>query len=192
VESLYASVLWTASRLGLGSGLQWVQGGMSFNLVGPEATAVLPYARALFALLVLASVALACVAAWRVERRSAAAAARLFLVPLLAFICFNYVFSPQYLIWVLPLAAVATLEGRFAALACVLAATVLSPAIYPSFDDAYVRGLNGYESGLLLLRNLLLVAAWAMLAVQAVRLARTTAAAQLPSAGETDGQSLRR
>jgi hypothetical protein len=128
--------------------------------------AVLPWARALFVGTVCGSTVLATWAAVRVEMPFAAKTARLLLVPLLAFVAFNVVLSPQFMIWLLPLAALGSLEGNPWPMLAIPLATTLTPFFYPCPE--YGTGLNLGETIVLLLRNLMLIAVWAVLIVELI------------------------
>jgi hypothetical protein len=121
----------------------------------------LPWARAVFAGTVAISMALATWAALRLEKPTASQLARVLLLPLLAFVAFNQVLSPQYMVWLLPLAALAVFDGRLWLGLAITLATMLTPIIYPSLYGDYGTGLNLFETVVLLLRNLILVAVWA-------------------------------
>jgi hypothetical protein len=87
----------------------------------------------------------------------------LLLGPLLAFVAFNQVLSPQFMIWLLPLAALGTLEGNSWIVLGIPLATVLTPVIFPSFGGNYGRGLDSLETVVLITRNFILVAVWWLL-----------------------------
>jgi putative flippase GtrA len=165
VESLYASVLWLGKLLGAFP-LAWEHMSKWYEVRGAAADSLLPWARGLFAASVVASTALVATAAARLENISAPRLSRLLLVPLLAFIAFNPVLSPQFLIWILPLAALGSAEGRTWPALAVVAATALTPVIFPSLTGNYFHGLNLLETVVLVARNLILIAAWAAFAVE--------------------------
>lgn len=105
--------------------------------------------------------------------RGAVALQRAVLAALLAFVALGKVLSPQYLIWLLPLAALAWARGDRAVPALVAAAAVLTEAYFPRDYFELVAGDDG-TFALVAARNLLLLAALAG-AVRA--LATTTEAA---------------
>jgi hypothetical protein len=80
----------------------------------------------------------------------------------LAFVAFNKVLSPQYVIWLLPL--MAALPGRlgFRARGLWLASCALTTMVYP-FGLHWVLELRGWALGLLNYRNALLLATWLLL-----------------------------
>jgi hypothetical protein len=107
-----------------------------------------------------------------------------------AFVASNTIFSPQFHLWLIPLAAL-TLEGRNGGVPrwsvrgawAVFAATMIVPIFYPSRE--YTLGLGLWRTGVLLLRNLLLVYAavclWKGAAVLSEqRRGRVASLAQLP------------
>lgn len=160
VESLYASILWLGKQFDLLQ-LQWVWNTAWFEVQGPLPSSVLVWARALFVATVVVSVALGTWFASRWGGLSAGRIARLLLLPLLAFVAFNTTLSPQFMIWLLPLAALASLEGNKWVVALMPAATMLTPLFYPCHE--YNTGLNLLETSILLLRNLTLITAWGLL-----------------------------
>ncbi|HET7625887.1 MAG TPA: hypothetical protein VFM25_11545 [Verrucomicrobiae bacterium] len=95
--------------------------------------------------------------------------ARILLLPLLAFIAFNQVLSPQYMIWLVPVAALTSFEGIHGPALMVAIATMLTPIIYPSLHGDYNSGLDLFETIVLLLRDLILIAAWAWLFQETLR-----------------------
>jgi len=159
-ESLFASLIWAAGHLGL-TDATWVSVKRWTEVHGPMASALLPWARAIFVVTVLTSVTIASLAATRYRRPPPIGRlARLLLVPLLAFVAFNTILSPQFMIWLLPLAALATLSGSTWPPLAISLATVLTPVIFPSFGWDYGQGLNLFETVILVSRNLILAAAW--------------------------------
>lgn len=85
--------------------------------------------------------------------------ARLLLIPLLAFVALNQVLSPQYMIWLLPLAALGSLEGRPWMLCAISLATMLTPLFYP-VPNYYRPGLNLLQTLILFIRDGVLIAVW--------------------------------
>jgi hypothetical protein len=162
-ESLYASVLWLGNLLGL-TGVKWAAAQTWEEVQGPSALAVLPWARAMFVGTVCVSTVTAAWAAARVQMPSISKIARLLLVPLLAFVAFNVVLSPQFMIWLLPLAALGSLEANPLPMLAIPLATILTPIFFPCPE--YSTGLNLWETIVLLLRNLTLIAIWTMLIVE--------------------------
>ena len=109
--------------------------------------------------------------------------ARLLLVPLLAFVAFNTILSPQFMIWLLPLAAVGSLDGNPRPLLAIVLATMLTPVIYPSFGWDYGQGLNLLETFILVSRNLILAAAWWVLIKELWQIWRQGQPAKAPGLG---------
>lgn len=170
-ESFAASLIWGLKRLGL-TEASWVFVKRWFEVQGVMAAALLPWARALFVAAVFFSVAIASCAAARCQKLSIAWVARLLLGPLLAFVAFNQVLSPQFMIWLLPLAALATLDGNPWIVLGIPLATVLTPVIFPSFGADYSNGLNSLETMVLVMRNLILVVVWGLLIREQSRICR--------------------
>lgn len=167
VESLYASFLWAGKYLGL-TNINWTYARAWFEVTGPLPSAMVPWARGIFAITVLGSVAFSSwIVACRKEIKniSMAQIARLLLIPLLAFIAFNYVLSPQYMIWLIAIVALASLEENICPLFAIMLAIVLTPLFFPTSE--FATGLNEFQAFILILRNLLLVGAWIFLIKEA-------------------------
>ena len=86
-------------------------------------------------------------------------------MPISAFVATNIVLSPQFHLWLLPLAALVLVprsEGEHSrstrarrAAWCILFATVIVPVFYP--HRSYVAGLGLWRTAVLLLRNGVLI-----------------------------------
>ena len=154
IESLGGSILTAADRLGLYS--TNVFSSFAFELHGS-----LPRAVALLSILVqLATI----VAVWILYRRGPETAHRLVVAAaagVTAFIAFGKVLSPQFLIWLIPL--VPLVRGLVAP-GLLLAALSLTQAFFP----VRYRGVVdiGPETWLVVGRNVVLVALFAVLAAQ--------------------------
>jgi hypothetical protein len=163
VESIYASILWFGKLMGLYH-LTWEQTKAWKEVHGAIAAAVLPWTRVVWSAGMIISVAVATAAITRRGKLSAPYLCELLLVPLLSFVVFNQVFSPQFTIWLLPLAALASLGQNSWTSTAILLATMVTPIFCPSLFHDYGRtGLGEFETGVLLLRNLLLVVVWVSL-----------------------------
>ncbi len=164
VESLYAAALWLGHYAG--GAAVWVPAKASYEVQGGLADTLLPIAKVILVATTLASVALA---SWRAKddaARHPGRLARLCLLPLLAFVAFNFVLSPQYLIWLMGLVALATLEAWTWPLIAACVACALTPIIFPS--PTYRSGLDLPRTIVLNLRNLALVASWIGLLVELI------------------------
>jgi hypothetical protein len=155
-ESIYASILWLGKLFGVFD-LNWVFTKAWVEVTGPAATAVLPYAKIIFVATTFISVICACVISSKNQQWTLPNLARLLLIPLCAFVCFNIVLSPQYLIWIIALAAVAALDGRLHNVILITIAAVITPIIYPGFN--YGSGLRIVETIVLVSRNIMLIIA---------------------------------
>lgn len=168
VESLYSSVIWLLQSFGLIS-VRWVHTRAWFELQGPYASALLPWARGIFIGTVVFSIMMSTIGAARWEKPSIGRLAELLLLPLLAFVSFNTVFSPQFMIWLLPLAGLACLQGNPWPMFVVPFAAALNPIFYPSHE--YSTGLNLFQTLILLTRNLTLIILWTYLLIKSFQLA---------------------
>ena len=168
VESTYAAILWCGKLLGIWSAT-WFKASAWNEVHGPAATMSLPWAHMLWAGSTIFSVGVATWVTWKQRDFSLGRFAKVLLIPLIAFVAFNQVFSPQYMIWFLPLAALACLEAGehwpWPSLA-ILAATMVTPLTFPSFFHDYGTGLNLFEATVLLLRNLVLILVWGRLVIE--------------------------
>src|SRR6185503_15737609 len=129
-----------------------------FEIQGQAVDSVLPWSRLLFVAAVCASVLFVSWAALRCCKPSAPFLARLLLVPLLAFLAFNQVLSPQYMIWLLPFAAVGALDGKAFAGWLIALAAALTPLFFPTGE--YFSGLGFSRTLVLVGRNVLLLITW--------------------------------
>lgn len=191
VESIYASILWLGKFFGFAN-VHWAWARAWFEVQGPSASAVLPWARAMFATAVAGSTAFSVWMATRVplsfgnrdvvevNATPISLIARLLLIPLLVFVAFNQVLSPQYMIWLLPLVAIASLKGNLWPVVTIPLATLLTPWFFPTAE--YATGLNLTQTLVLLFRNFMLIAAWILLVREMLKRASApqTRVRQLP------------
>ena len=193
VGSLIASLVWALHFAGVEA--SWSLVGTSNEVGGPLAGALFMPARLFWVAATRASVVVATAAAVRLaraaDREAAPAIAMLMLLVAVAFVATNTVFSPQFHLWLIPLAAL-TLEGRHASVPpdgvrgawIVFLATIIVPTFYPTRE--YAEGLGGWRTGVLVLRNVLLLYAAFCLAKAAWSLSeerhghRVARVAQLP------------
>jgi 4-amino-4-deoxy-L-arabinose transferase-like glycosyltransferase len=162
IESVYAGVIMAGH--GLGQPMSVAESHAAYNLETPYAGLV----KSLHGLLFLA-VAGAIAGRFLARRRSVHPAARdlavllLSAVFLLAFVATNKVFSPQYLLWLGPLLALAYgFQPRLApGVVALLVISLLTQAIFPRFYKQ-LRELQPALIVLLNLRNVILIAllAW--------------------------------
>ena len=78
-------------------------------------------------------------------------------MPLLAFVAFNIILSPQYLIWLAVVVAVAALGRWTRPLLWITIAAFITPIILPGYE--YSTGRSLVEALVLVIRNSLLVLA---------------------------------
>jgi hypothetical protein len=187
VGSLAASIVWALHFLGADA--SWSLVGTSNEVGGQLADQLLTPARALWVFCTLAALVVAVMSARQVrlkadttsgEYETAPEAAALLLLPLVPFVATNTVFSPQFHLWLIPLAAL-VLEGRASlprpavhAAWTIVVATMIVPTFYPSRE--YTLGLGLWRTAVLLIRNSLLIYA-AICLIRAAREMRATAAA---------------
>src|SRR5688572_22946902 len=188
VGSLAASIVWALHFLGVDA--SWGLIGTSNEVGGPLADQLLAPARAIWVLYTLAAIGVAVMCARQVRLKAdpanggfttaPAEVAALLLLPLVPFVATNTVFSPQFHLWLIPLAAL-VLERRdtlpraaVRAAWVIFIATMIVPTFYPSRE--YTLGLGLWRTVALLIRNGLLLYA-AICLVRTARDMRLTAAA---------------
>jgi len=187
VESFAASVIWALHHVA-GVDATWSLVGTSNELGGPLADALLGPARILWIVSTLAAFGVAILSTLRMTRSTgqttAPAIAMQMLLTVLAFVATNIVLSPQFHLWLIPLAAL-MLEGRrnlppqaVRAAWLTFLATLLVPAFVP--HKQFGAGLGGPLTAVLLLRNTLLLYATACLARAAFAILSVSAPSQKP------------
>ncbi len=174
VGSLVASLVWLLHFTGVEA--SWALVGTSNEVGGPVAAQLLLPARLLWIGATLGSCGVAVAAGLRhgIHRLTASATAALLLLTVSAFVATNTVFSPQFHLWLIPLAAL-VLEDRHTLprLArrgawIVVAATMIVPTFYPSRE--YALGLGLWRTIVLVTRNALLLYATVCLWQSALRM----------------------
>jgi len=161
VESLWASVLWLLRDW---TGVTWVHAAASYEVQGGPAPAVLRVAVAVWAVGTAGAVLLSL---RPVDGPGPGAIAERALLPLLALVSLGPVFSPQYVLWIATVTALLVERERWRLAVAPLAAAVLTRVTYPA--PGYQTGLSSALTTLLVVRNLLLVAGLAWLAVWTAR-----------------------
>ena len=169
VESLGASILLVADRLGVYDARFFAGKGNSIDLHGtlPAAVGVLT------SLLLLAAVALVVWIYFR-GRESAEAFVVAFTASITAYVVFFKVFSPQYMTWLVPLVPlVAGTRGRIATAAFLAALLATQIEIYgfepihPVAGSSFLAGKpDAWAPWVLLARNLLLVGVFGFLVAE--------------------------
>ena len=162
-ESLLASIVWALHFLGVPVGWELVW--RSIEVTGPLASSLAGPGRVLWAAVTLACLASATQAAWRLAQTSRqvpiADMAAVLLLPVAAFVATNTVLSPQFHLWLLPLAALVLVpqpagpHGARRAAWCIVFATVIVPVFFPNRE--YATGLGLWRTAVLLLRNGVLI-----------------------------------
>jgi hypothetical protein len=180
VESLWSNLILLAHHL---AGLPAVVGYEfgAFDLLSPWSAT----AKALSGPVTLAALAAVAWLTWRRARHDGGLApadvSAVFAAGVLAFVLPNRVLSPQYLIWVMPLLAgmVAAADGggrapfpkgepAVRALVLGISAALLTQVIFP-FRYDQLRALGAFDSGLLTVRNALLIGVAAAVATALLR-----------------------
>ncbi len=138
----------------------------SNGLIGGHADAV----RSLFEFLGLASIALLAWLAWRREEHEDLLVCCATAV--VAFVALNKVFSPQYVAWLAPVAALLAVWGRAEAAALIGLSIVMTQVEFPRHYDQLVEGDGGIRM-LVAARDLVLLAALAALIARAPGSARS-------------------
>lgn len=179
-EAPLASIVWALHFLGVPAGWELVW--RSVEVTGPLATRLAGPGRLLWAAATFACLASAMLAAWRLAKTSRqvpiAEMAAVLLLPIAAFVATNTVLSPQFHLWLLPLAAlmlvpqpVGPLSARRAAW-CIVFATVIVPVFFPHRE--YATGLGLWRTAVLLLRNTVLIYATVSLWIAVRKMGRAT------------------
>ena len=160
IESTAAALLGFVAA----SSLRAVHSFGSSNLVGPAATTL----AALTLPVSLAAIAFAMFATWRGigrakgEEQANFALGRGVLLVLVSYMITGKVFSPQYLVWVVPLGVLLSLSRAGVSPWLLLALLALTQLIYPIFSTlGLLMQLSPWALGTVLLRNLLLLV-WAV------------------------------
>ena len=160
IESFGSGVL-LALHHAAGMPLAWTSSSGSQNLTGTVATV----ASVITTLVGLAALVLVWLRFTRGNTESAARFARYSAAAVVAFVAFGKVVSPQFLVWLL--AVVVLVPGRRGALATslLLAACVLTRLWFPDSYWELVKQFDPTASWLVLARDVLLVAVFAVLIV---------------------------
>jgi hypothetical protein len=179
-ESIYATLLWAGRLLG------WVQvntvevisrgaaGGWR-EVHGPLVSTMLPCIQKLFFVILLASTLISSMAANRCREFSPARLARILLLPLLGFVAFNQILSPQYVVWLLPLAAIGSLDTPRSTMLIILSTALFDEIMFHPFYRLAYLGFDKVQTTGLIIRNLLLITAWGLLFREMFLMARRPA-----------------
>lgn len=165
VESLPAAILWLGRHVADWP-VTWHRMPSWYELGGPAAEALVPWVRAVWVGVTGSSALLAAAALLLRPRLEFTEQVEALLLPVLAFAAFNFVLSPQYHIWFMPLAALLMVGRAPASAVSLLVATALIPLFYP--NASYHLGLTALRTGVLVLRDLLLIVAWTFLVRRAL------------------------
>jgi uncharacterized membrane protein len=181
-ESPLASIVWALHFLGVPAGWELVW--RAFEVTGPLASRLAGPGRLLWAVATLACLASATLAARRLAQTSRhvsiADMAAVFLLPIAAFVSTNTVLSPQFHLWLLPLAALVLVpppvgpHGARRAAWCILFATVIVPVFFPHRE--YSTGLGLFRTAVLVVRNGVLIYATVSLWLAVRKMGRTVSA----------------
>jgi hypothetical protein len=171
-ESLLASIVWALQFAGVPAG--WALVWRAVEVTGPLAAGLVGPGQLLWVVATLACLASATWTAWRlasVASQPPVGAMAAVLLPIAAFVATNTVLSPQFHLWLLPLAALvlstppqgpeiarepaSVPPEAIRAAWCIVAATLLVPVFYPSRE--YGTGLGLGRTAVLVLRNGLLI-----------------------------------
>lgn len=155
IETVPGSALTLLAALGI-SNVEVEFGSFSYNLVGPGADAVPGVLRLLQMPAVVGTLALGSLAVSRARRSRWGILVASVASALLALLVTNPVLSPQYLIWLLPLAPLLVGTMRWALVAAIGLTALLYPWLYSSLLE-----LDPLPAALLVVRNGLLLVAWA-------------------------------
>jgi hypothetical protein len=184
VVALLASIVWALHFLGVPAGWQMVW--RAYEVTGPVASGLAGPGRLLWAAATLACLTSATLAAWRLAGTPRpvpiANLAAVLLLPVAAFVATNTVLSPQFHLWLLPLAALVLVPqpdgapgvsaaARRAAW-CIVFASIIAPVFYP--HRSYETGLGLWRTAVLVLRNGVLIYATIGLWLEVRKMARPT------------------
>jgi hypothetical protein len=103
------------------------------------------------------------------ERTAFSEGARWTIAAVAAGIAFGHVLSPQFVLWLLPFPLLVAGRRGVLLAALVAAACLLTLEEFPGRYWQYAAGLSGWVAGLILLRDLVLVAIVAAAALPALR-----------------------
>jgi uncharacterized membrane protein len=165
VESLPAALLWLGHHAADWP-VTWRCLPSWDELGGPVAEALVPWVRAFWVGATGGSALLGAAVLLLRPRLDFTDRVEALLLPVLAFAAFNFVLSPQYHIWFMPLAALLMVGRAPSSALYLLAATALIPLFFPS--PGYHQGLSVARTLVLVARDLLLVVAWTALVRRAL------------------------
>ncbi len=171
VESFWAALLWKIHLL-QNIPVEWNFVKAWLEVTGPPAQKLLPYALSLWMATTAISIILIINGLKnKFKKPSLPQLAKIMLIPLLPFVIFNTVFSPQYMIWLLLLSAVASLSKNKILWLIPLCA-MLTLFWYPSQEFGF--GLNLFQTNILILRTSLLIAVWLVLLIEFLQKRKTS------------------
>jgi Glycosyltransferase family 87 len=161
IESLGSAVL-LALHHAAGMPLGWASGSGSQNLTGTVSSV----ASAVTTIAGVAALALVWMRYWGGDTESGARFVRYAAAATVAFVCFGKVLSPQFLVWLLPI--VVLVQGVRGAIATILllSACLLTRTWFPHSYWALVKEFDPTASWLVLVRDVVLVALFAVLVVR--------------------------
>jgi hypothetical protein len=177
-ESTYGSVLWLLHFFGLTA--SWTsRAGCCQEIDGPVSRALLPVARVLFGVVTLGAVVTSVLSVWPRAGAStaeptgegraplSALVGRTILLPIVAFMISSVALSPQFAVWLIGPAALAVTRGRRASLVAIAVAVVLTTFVFPASGYFTTDGISLGRTLVLLARNVALLVALALLALEA-------------------------
>ena len=166
-ESLYASVLWMGHFF-LPMHMIWLRTNNWYEVLGFTVALFTPAIKIFWAIMVAYSVYVSSKVLWynadagQTADISIEILSRVTLFPILAFVVFAPVLSPQYVIWLLPIAVLSTFRGNIMPAVLICVASTMSTLFYP-VPNYFGPGLNIWETAALLTRNVLLLSSWILL-----------------------------
>lgn len=171
VESFPASLIWFLHQFA-GVEARWVNLNDWFEIGGPAASLVLPWAMGVWLLATLFSMAVSARAVARAQVPTPQPLLlRAAILPVLGFVAFAPVLSPQFLVWFLPLFAYGVLCGWWREAGLFVVACGLTALVFPT--PQYSAGINAFQSVCLLARNLILIALWIISTKELLALSKT-------------------
>lgn len=158
IESTYSSILLLLNQIGILKDVRIIYSHASYGISGNLADICSKLSFPLFGITYAATLIMLAKQSWKdaVARKVIAAS----LLVILLFIITNKVFSPQYILWIFPLATIFAFifkkKFKRLILALIFSSSILTILIYPVFWEIYNKS-NLFLTLLLMIRNIFLI-----------------------------------